>query len=51
MPQMAPMSWMILYLYFMMLMMMFMTKMYFNMTTKTTIEFKEIKMNKYNWKW
>nr|BAJ24572.1 ATP synthase F0 subunit 8 [Sipyloidea sipylus] len=52
MPQMMPMSWMILYMFFILLMMLFMTKMYFYKKTM-----KEENMNKnmitkqINWKW
>nr|AHZ01495.1 ATP synthase 8 [Clonopsis maroccana] len=52
MPQMAPMSWMMLYLYFLITMMLFIMMIYFN---KTINEIKIIKFkktnNEKNWKW
>uniref|UniRef100_UPI0030FF379C ATP synthase F0 subunit 8 n=1 Tax=Neohirasea hongkongensis TaxID=1461108 RepID=UPI0030FF379C len=52
MPQMAPMSWMIIYIYFMMIMMMYIMKMYFTKNTyinKSSKNVIEKKAN--NWKW
>nr|YP_010882131.1 ATP synthase F0 subunit 8 [Lopaphus albopunctatus]WID87045.1 ATP synthase F0 subunit 8 [Lopaphus albopunctatus] len=52
MPQMAPMSWMMIYLYITIIMIMFIIKIYFNKNNymKININNLMIKNNK-NWKW
>nr|YP_011010371.1 ATP synthase F0 subunit 8 [Metrocoris triangulatus]WPW46986.1 ATP synthase F0 subunit 8 [Metrocoris triangulatus] len=51
MPQMAPLSWMMLMMTFIMTMMIINTLMYFNKNyiTKTTMKNKD--KNSMNWKW
>nr|YP_004021526.1 ATP synthase F0 subunit 8 [Megacrania alpheus adan]BAJ24585.1 ATP synthase F0 subunit 8 [Megacrania alpheus adan] len=52
MPQMAPMSWMIMYMYIMTTLMMFMTKIYFTKKMKINKNINMMEMNKENnWKW
>nr|YP_010518628.1 ATP synthase F0 subunit 8 [Neohirasea stephanus]UXO94153.1 ATP synthase F0 subunit 8 [Neohirasea stephanus] len=52
MPQMAPMSWMIIYIYFMLIMMMYITKMYFTKNTYIKKSLKNlIEKKENNWKW
>nr|WID87032.1 ATP synthase F0 subunit 8 [Carausius sp.] len=51
MPQMAPMNWIYIYILFITILLMYMSKMYFNkMTTMTNTDNKIIKSNNY-WKW
>nr|YP_004021855.1 ATP synthase F0 subunit 8 [Ramulus irregulariterdentatus]BAJ24481.1 ATP synthase F0 subunit 8 [Ramulus irregulariterdentatus] len=52
MPQMAPMSWMMLYMYFIMMLMIFIIKMYFNkeVMMKLKMNLKTIQLMN-NWKW
>nr|UBA17445.1 ATP synthase F0 subunit 8 [Peruphasma schultei] len=52
MPQMAPMSWMIIYIYFISIMMMFILKIYFNKKSSIKIikNYKKMNINK-NWMW
>nr|QPT74075.1 ATP synthase F0 subunit 8 [Micadina brachyptera] len=53
MPQMAPMSWMMIYLYFMLIMLMFITKIYFNMNNSMNSKSYMFSVNKNEktWKW
>nr|QPT68416.1 ATP synthase F0 subunit 8 [Phraortes sp. 1 NS-2020] len=52
MPQMAPMSWIIIYMLFIMITMMFNMKIYFHKSNKLTKEFKNNnKMIDKTWKW
>nr|YP_004021420.1 ATP synthase F0 subunit 8 [Heteropteryx dilatata]BAJ24546.1 ATP synthase F0 subunit 8 [Heteropteryx dilatata] len=52
MPQMAPMSWMLMYLYFIIIMIMFITKVYFNKTTNINMKMKyQTNIKEKNWKW
>uniref|UniRef100_UPI00315D5A8A ATP synthase F0 subunit 8 n=1 Tax=Parasipyloidea carinata TaxID=3126553 RepID=UPI00315D5A8A len=52
MPQMMPMSWMIIYIYFMFVMITFIVKLYFNKYTTKTSSTTTINYSKEtNWKW
>nr|YP_010709593.1 ATP synthase F0 subunit 8 [Sosibia gibba]WCS40808.1 ATP synthase F0 subunit 8 [Sosibia gibba] len=52
MPQMMPMSWIMIYIYFLMMMMMFITKMYFykNMKKNSMTTHMKTQQEKI-WKW
>nr|YP_004021119.1 ATP synthase F0 subunit 8 [Micadina phluctainoides]BAJ24520.1 ATP synthase F0 subunit 8 [Micadina phluctainoides] len=53
MPQMAPMNWMMIYMYFLMIMMLFIMKIYFSKKNKMNYNLKNsyIKNTTKNWKW
>nr|UCP07150.1 ATP synthase F0 subunit 8 [Orthomeria smaragdinum] len=51
MPQMAPMSWMIMYYYFILMFMFMMIKIYFNKNYLSTLKNYSTIVKKKNWKW
>nr|ALO70404.1 ATP synthase F0 subunit 8 [Bolitobius castaneus] len=52
MPQMAPMSWLTLFIYFVMIFIFFNLINYFSFSYKPkTFSFMASKINKINWKW
>nr|QPT74088.1 ATP synthase F0 subunit 8 [Pharnaciini sp. NS-2020] len=52
MPQMAPMSWILIYFYFILIMLTFMMKIYFYKMKKINFIKKDmLSKNEKNWKW
>nr|WBK02865.1 ATP synthase F0 subunit 8 [Inocellia (Epinocellia) sp.] len=52
MPQMAPMNWLILYIIFIMLYLLFMTKNYYLLKINfKSMNMKSLSLNKNFWKW
>nr|AIM19539.1 ATP synthase F0 subunit 8 [Diceroprocta semicincta] len=51
MPQMSPMYWLLLMIYFIILMMVLLTFIYFTFCNKPTIKFMDLKKKYVNWLW
>nr|YP_010882209.1 ATP synthase F0 subunit 8 [Stheneboea repudiosa]WID87123.1 ATP synthase F0 subunit 8 [Stheneboea repudiosa] len=51
MPQMAPMSWLMIYMIIIMLLLLSMNKIYFNMNKMNNKNYKMKYQKKMNWKW
>nr|AXS66442.1 ATP synthase F0 subunit 8 [Staphylinoidea sp. 10 KM-2017] len=51
MPQMAPLNWLTLFIYFSMIFILMNSLNYFSFMYKITSNFKDKKIKKINWKW
>nr|YP_004021393.1 ATP synthase F0 subunit 8 [Phobaeticus serratipes]BAJ24533.1 ATP synthase F0 subunit 8 [Phobaeticus serratipes] len=52
MPQMSPMSWLMIYMYFISMYLLFIMKIYFKKNNNIKMKIKQLSNNyKNNWKW
>nr|AVN67276.1 ATP synthase F0 subunit 8 [Archimandrita tessellata] len=51
MPQMMPLSWLFLYMYFIMMLLLFSLINYFSMIPRPMMLKKPLKINSLHWKW